>query len=133
MAEADNVGRYPHATPEGDPIPFEIVRPLGLIVQNFTDVAINNIAIPIDADYLVLRADVPCLIQLTPDVPAALPADGVYTPGLVFVDGGDSMVVDHNAATEFSVIRFTDESGVIIVQTMTKYKDIRKAAQMERA
>lgn len=132
MAEADTKQLYPQATPLGTPIPFEIVRPLGLIVQGFTDVAVSNVAIPTTADFLILRATTPCYVQFTENVAAVDPANGTHTVGLVYVDAEEVLVIDHNAAPEFSVIRATAENGDLIVQTCTKYADIRKAAQTER-
>lgn len=132
MAEADTKQLYPQATPLGTPIPFEIVRPLGVIKQAFTNVAASNITIPEDAGYLVLRADADCYVQLTTDIVAAVPADGTHVDGLVFVGQNEIVVIDHNAATEFSVVRAGATSGTLIVQTMQKYADVRKIAQTER-
>lgn len=132
MAEADTVGRYPQSTPGGEPIPFEIIRPLGLIKKSFSDVAASNVALPDGADFLVLRATEDCLIQFTIDTAAALPADGVHVAGLLFLGVGEVQVIDHNAATEFSVIRAGADSGILYIQTCSKYADIRKSAQLER-
>lgn len=129
MAEPDTKGLYPHATPLGQPIPFEIVRPLGLIIQPFSGVATNNVAIPEAAGFLILRADADCLVELA--TTTAVPADGVHTPGLIFVGEGEVVVIDHNAAAQFSVIAAGAEDGTLIVQTVTKYSDIRKTVQTQ--
>src|SRR5688500_9784056 len=120
MAEQD---LYPQATPLGQPIPFEIIRPLGLIVQAFTNVAVSNVAIPAAADFLVLRANTPCYVQFTENVAAVDPANGVHTVGLVYIGAEEVIVIDHAVAVEFSVIRAGSEDGELIVQTCTKYKD----------
>lgn len=130
MAEQD---LYPQATPLGQPIPFEIIRPYGLIVQAFTDAAASNVTIPAAAEFLVLRADTPCYVQLTENVAAASPADGVHTVGLVYVGAEEIIVIDHAEAIELSVIRASSVNGTLIIQTCTKYKDIRKQVQMDRA
>lgn len=129
---ADTVGRYPQSTPDGQAIPFEIIRPLGLLVQPFNGVAVNAVALPSDADYLVLRAvGASCYIHLGGNV--AVPAAGVHTLGVVYIGDGEVIVIDHNAAATISVIRAAAEDGTLIVQTGTKYKDIRKSAQLERS
>lgn len=126
----DDKQRYPQSTPDGEAIPFEIIRPLGLILVAFSSVASANITIPAGAGFLVLRADADCLIQL--DGVVAVPADGVHIVGLVALNAGEILVLDHNGAATLSVIRYGTTNGVLKVQTITKYADIRKSAQLER-
>lgn len=132
MAE-DTRRRYPQATPDGDAIPFEIIRPYGLIIVPVTDVPSGLYSIPANASFLVLRATQPCYMLLGDVAIAAAPAYGVHTPDLVYIDGGEVLVIDHDNAANFSVLRMTGESGLLIVQTCRNYTDIRKSAQFDRA
>lgn len=126
---ADTLGLYPQATPKGDSIPFEVIRPLGFLKQAFTSAAVNGVVIPAAADLLVLRADQDCLVQLGGN--AVVPANGVHTLNLVFVGQGECVVIDHNAAATFGVIRLTAD-GTLTVQTLAKYRDVRKNISMTR-
>lgn len=123
--------QYPQATPDGEAIPFEIVRPLGLLHINFTNVASEDAAIPAEAGFLVLRAkEADCWVML--DGPAVVPADGVHEDGLIFVGKDEIIVIDHNEAATISAMRVGTDDGYLVVQTCLAYADIRKRAQQER-
>lgn len=126
----DSRGLYPHATPDGEPIPFEIVRPLGLITRSVLTAVSANTNIPAAAGFLVLRSDVKSYIGL--DRAAIVPVVGTYEANLVFIDAGEVMTIDHNGAAYFTVIAATGDEGSLVVQACTSYKDIRKYAQMDR-
>lgn len=130
---AESLGLYPFSSPDGQAIPFDIIRPLGLIKQDFNGVASGNIAIPATAELLVMMTTQECFVQL--DGAVAAPADGVHTTGLFIIPAGAVFVIDHNAAASFSVIRVgatADYDGTLYVMTATKYKDLRKSAQFAR-
>jgi hypothetical protein len=126
----ETLGLYPHSAPDGTPIPFDIVRPLGLIRQDFTAVASAEIAIPTNAELLLLMATQECLMQL--DGVVAIPANGVHTLGLIAIPGATAVVIEPNGALTFSVIRLGSDDGTLYVQTITKWKDLRKTAQFNR-
>lgn len=130
MAVADSAQRYPQATPDGQPIPFEIIRPLGLILQAFTSVPVNAVAIPAGADFLVLESTQACLVRFGANV--TVPANGVHTTDLVYLSADVIKVIDHNAAASFSVVQAGAESGTLYVQTCQKYSDIRNPVQDAR-
>lgn len=130
MAEADRQ-LYPQATPLGEPIPTEFLRPLGLIKQAFTTVAVNDIAIPAAADYLYIEATTDCYVRFDDDITA--PANGDHTVGLTVILASNGKLIDHGTAVTFSVIRAGDADGIVYVQTCTRYADIRKLSQAARA
>lgn len=131
MAASPDVRKlYPHATPGGEAIPFDIIRPLGLVVQAFGAAAVNDVAIPAAADYLYMEATEDCYVQLDDD--AAAPANGAHTLGLIVLLAGTGKVIDHNAAEVFGVIKAGADDGTLFVQTISKYADVRKPAVSER-
>jgi hypothetical protein len=132
MAQTDDIGRYPQSTPKGDPIPYEIVRPLGLVRIAVQDAAVNGVAIPDAYSFLVLRSSAACFVRLNGN--AAIPALSTYTANYVYVDVDEVIVIDHNMADTLGVIKAdsTDDDGVLVVQVCETYKDIRKTAQLDR-
>lgn len=121
---------YPFSTPSGDPIPLEIIKPYGLIRVDFTDEVSAQVSIPTGTGFLVLRATTACYMRLGGS--AAIPAAGDHIVNLVFVDAGEVVVIDHALHTFFTVIQYA-AAGVLHVQTVIKYTDVRKSAQMDRA
>lgn len=123
--------RYPLSTPDGRPIPFDIIRPYGLIKQSFTDTPVNDVVIPEGADFLYIEATEDCYVRIGDDVTA--PTNGVHTLGLIVILARTGKVIDHNAAAAFGVVRAGADNGIVYVQTCTKYADIRKAVILERS
>lgn len=128
--EPDDIGRYPQSTPAGEPIPFEIVRPLGIIKVEVSATPSNDIALPDVNSFLVLHTNAACYVVLDGD--GAVPVTDTYTANVVFVDTDEVIVVDHNAAETIGVIAAGTDEGTLHVQVCEKYKDIRKTAQLER-
>jgi len=128
-SQPDTLGLYPHSAPDGTPIPFDIVRPLGLIRQDFTAAASGNIAIPSDAELLAFMSTQECIVKF--GAAATVPANGVHNIDMIVIPAGGLLVVDHNFATTFSVIALADE-GTLYVQTIKKWKDLRKQSQFNR-
>lgn len=131
MAQAaDDVGRYPQSTPNGAAIPFEIIRPLGVIKVAIQAAAINGTALPDVGSFLVFHANAPCYVVL--GASAVVPVANTYTAATIFIDADEVLVIDHNAATIFGVIRATAVDGTLHVQVCEKYVDIRKTVLLER-
>lgn len=130
MAVNPDLGLYPHSAPDGTPIPFDILRPAGLILQAFTNVAVNNIVIPSTAEVLVIQTTADCILRFGADV--SVPANGVNLSNAVFLTPGFVWSIDHNAATKFGVIRAGAANGTIYVQLATRWKDLRKVQQFNR-
>ncbi len=125
---------YPQATPSGDPIPFEIIYPFGVIIQPFTGTVSGSVTIPEAADFLVFRCNMPCIVRF--NAVAEQPTAGTHLTNAVYVDGYESIVIDHNDAVTFTVISAisgTGNDGTLVVQTCIKYTDVRKLAQLQRA
>lgn len=126
----DTVGRYPQSTPDGAAIPFEIIRPLGVIKVAIQAAAIDGTALPDVGSFLVFHATAPCYVVLNGN--AAVPVANTYTADVIYIDADEVLVVDHNAATDFGVIRATAVDGTLHVQVCEKYVDVRKTVQLER-
>lgn len=122
--------QYPQATPDGEAIPFEIIRPLGAGFRTTTSVS-QTFAIPATAGFLVLRAkEADCWVMLGAD--AVVPVGGAHVEGLLYVADGEIVVIDHNGALSLGVIRAGVSDGRLIIQTCLTYADIRKKALQER-
>lgn len=126
----DSVGRYPQSTPDGDAIPFEIVRPAGCIKVAIQAAAINGTVIPDINSFLVFHASAACYVVLNGNA-AALVAN-TYTPDVIFIAADEVVVIDHNGATTFGVIRAEAVDGTLHVEVCKKYVDVRKSVQLER-
>lgn len=118
MAAAPDLSIYPFIDENGNCIPLDIVRYLGLIKQTFGAAAVNNVVIPV-CDFLILWADQDCYIQLNGN--AVIPADGVHSTDLIFLPAKTFEVVFHKAFLKFGVIRSTVD-GILEVQTCLKWK-----------
>jgi hypothetical protein len=119
---------YPFASSNSQAIPLDILKSAGLMAIAFgTSDAIDGIAIPASAEFLVCYASEDLYIQL--DGAAAIPADQVFVPLLHFVPGESVKVIDFGAATTFSVVSASGLVGRLVVEFSVKWKDIRKVGQ----
>lgn len=130
-AQPDILGLYPHSAPDGTPIPFDIVRPHGLIITPFAAAAIDNIPIPASAELLVIQATHDCIIAI--GAAATVPAPGAFAANHFYITPGVTWILDHNAAAVFGVIRASTSDGTLYINAVKKWKDLRKSAQFARA
>lgn len=124
MAVQD-IKAYPLSTPGGLPIPLDIIRCAGLIKQAFSAVAVNGVVIPA-CDYLFLYSDQKCVVALGRNV--VIPANGAFEADEYVIPPGTLMIIDHQQATTLGVIRIAFD-GVLWIQCVEKYKDVRKSVQ----
>lgn len=126
---AELLGLYPLSSPDGQAIPYEVIRPIGLIRQDFTDTGSAAITIPAAAELLSLFANATCIVRF--GATAAVPANGAHDIDSILVAANTYMNVDHNGAANFSVIGVS-EAGTLFVTTVQKWKDVRKTTQYAR-
>jgi len=129
VATAELRSLYPLSSPDGQAIPYEVIRPIGLIRQDFTDTPSAAVTIPAAAELLSLFANATCVVTF--NAASAVPANGVHQLDSILLAANTYMNVDHNAAATLSVIGVS-ESGTLFITTVEKWKDIRKTAQYTR-
>lgn len=129
MAQNETLGLYPHSTPSGEVIPYDIIRPLGITRKDFTDIASGLIAIPSNADILALFATEDCIISFA--ATAVAPVDGTFVANCMVVPARTYVNIDHNAATTFSVIGIVGP-GTLFVTAVQKWNDTKKFSQYQR-
>lgn len=81
---ADLKTLYPLATQDGTPIPFEVVQPIGCLVEDFTDVSSPVRILPTDDCVLAIYSPKDILIKFGGQS-AVIPSDGNYGENLIFI------------------------------------------------
>jgi hypothetical protein len=121
---------YPLTTPQGEPIPLDVVRVHGLGRIDVTNTD-KEIALATEIEILVLYATEMCIVRLGVSA-ASVPASLAYLADAVLVPADQFMVIDKNEATELHAIRF-DTDGVLWINGIRAWQDTKKAAQFNRA
>ena len=120
---------YIFGTTKGDAIPFNIARPKGCIIHNFTDVVSGPFVLPDISLPYVLLADVDCLVgfNVIPDRNSV-----IHQPSVVFVPAGKEVAVAPlNDSVKVQALR-AGESGKLIVQSFELYKAIGREVLQEQ-
>ena len=125
----DPLGLYPLSTPGGNPIPFEICRPVGLIRIAFATAVSGQIVIPASAELLVLSTDKECIVRLGAN--ASIPASGSFLADSIELSPDTFWVVDPNGAAFLTVIRVAVD-GTLVINALKKWQDIQKPAVSDR-
>ena len=120
--------RYPLSTPDGKPIPLDVVKPVGLVVLPFTAVVSAAIAVPSDNEIISFYATEDCYIQF--GGVAAVPASGVYTANMLLVKKSFRLTVAPPSAT-FTVIS-AGTNGTLQAQFIDKWASVVLATQTAR-
>lgn len=131
MAQDDSQ-HYPLVDPSGKDIPFEVFRPLGLMVQDIADTVSSAKTLPVTAELLIVYATDACIVRF--DAIASIPATNTHQTGSFFISPETWMTLDPNGAETFTVIGI--ESGVdgsLFINTTKKWKDLQKPAITNRA
>lgn len=127
MAEALRL--YPLTTPDGIPIPLDLIRLNGLGHISFTN-ADKEFTIPAEVEILVLYATEDCIIAL--DAAATIPADETYTENRMIVPSEQILVIDKNGAEVLHAIRVSAD-GELWVIGVRAWQDTKKAVQFSRS
>lgn len=128
----DLLGLYPLSKPDGDPIPYDVIRPLGLFSSAFTDSVAGPFAIPATPPDVTLSvfATSDCIIGL--DTTAAHVLDGSFQANMALIPGNTFMNIDHNGAANLTVVGIREGGGLLIVMISKKWQDTKKASLFER-
>lgn len=126
MSQENIYQLYPNATLDGQPIPFDVLLSSGIIIQPFTNVAVDNVAIPTETELLILYSDQNCFLSLSAAI--VLPANGAFGAGIHYIPANCMKIIDPDGATAFSVIRQT-ANGTLVVECAYKWMDAKKVTQ----
>lgn len=131
MSVENKLQLYPNATPNGIPIPMDVLLGFGLIRQSIGVAATNNIAIPAVTELLVIYGDasIGCYLQLGGNV--TVPALGAFVVNLHWIPPGSVKVIDPDGAAILGVIT-NSGAGTIHIECVAKWQDTRKSAQYTR-
>jgi hypothetical protein len=127
---AEPLALYPLASIAGQAIPYEVIRSIGLIRQDFEDVASSAVNIPANADILSLYASADCLIRF--DGIVEVPVNGALITNTMVIAGNTYINIDHNGASTFTVIGLRDPGGTLFVNAVQKWTDIHKPIRVRR-
>ena len=125
---ASTTQRYPLSSPDGDPIPLAVIRPLGLIKKTFTTTVSAAITIPDSVEILSFLATANCLISFGGT--ATAPVDGTNQANILHVVKG-MRVTAAPTATTFTVIGETT-SGILYCQLIDKWAGLALQTQYSR-
>lgn len=126
----ENLGLYPLSTFDGEAIPYEIIRPIGLIRQDFTDVVSAAVTIPAATELIAFFSTNHCIVRFNGN--AEVPANGVHVTNQIVIPAYTYMNVDHNGAATLTVIGLQDPGGMLFVTTVKRWHDMKKSVQFTR-
>lgn len=131
-AAPDTRELYPLTTPAGDAIPFEVFRPFGLLPVAITDAVSADITIPDGAELFLVYATIACIMRFG-ETNASVPASGTHQLDSCFIPSDTHMVIDPNAAAEFTIIgTLAGATGVIYINTTKRWKDLQIETMLDR-
>lgn len=127
---AEPLGLYPLSSSKGEAIPYDIIRPIGLIRQDFTDTVSAQFTIPASADTLFVWASNTCILGI--GATAVLPANGVHAANLIIIPAHTFMNIDHNGAAYGTVLGIEDPGGIAFIGTMQRWTDTEQVIRYTR-
>ena len=132
MADPDK--RYPLSTPEGQPIPFEILRPHSFLSKTFvTGASTAAISIPTDVQILSIFADEDCIVKFaTSAASAAALSDGVRVDDVAFVPRDNLIVLSPRVGFVTFAIRGLTADGTAKIQFIDHWAGVALASQFPR-
>lgn len=131
-AITDPPDMYPLATPEGNYIPLEVINPIGF-VKIVTDATVYVVSELVDADLIIIYADVPCNVRFD-GIAAIDPPAGVYQPDSLFLPEytvGGGLVLDARDAGgaswdgSVSAIQAKGQAGLLFMLEVVRYQHLR--------
>lgn len=118
--------RYPLSTPDGMPIPLEIMKPHSFLSKTFlTSASTAAITVPADVEIMSITCSEDCIIVF--GATATLPVDGVAIPDAVVVDQWLRVCVAPKASTFY--IRGLSADGEARIQFIEKWAGLAVQTQ----
>lgn len=111
---------YPLSTQEGVAVPFEVVQPIGCLMEDFTDSS-SPVRTLVTVDcILAIYANKDLLIKFGGQA-AVVPADGTYDENLIFVPKYTVYTVSPVSEKLAIVAANTGESGRCFINLLTRW------------
>lgn len=121
---------YPLSTQDGDAIPLDVIRPLGVLVQAFVAGTGETIALPTGYPVVVIHADKACFIGFDAD-PADL-VDGAFLADILYIPEASTITVSVPEGTTNISIMGQAEAGVAVIQMVQQWASISLQTQTVR-
>jgi hypothetical protein len=120
---------YPFATQDGKAIPLDIIRPAGLIIQEFTSNSNTALNSTEELDVAVFMASKPCTVSFDTEIP--YPAvNGTFYPGALIVPAGVIVTVKCPSSSLF--VRGLSEGGTLYIQAIERWAGLALSVQLQR-
>lgn len=130
MATSRPAELYPLSTQDGTPIPLDIIKPLGLIVQSFTGVTASFL-LPSDYPVVIITTDKACFLGF--DVDPFDIEDGAFIGGILYIPENSTMTVAiPEDVYSINVLAATNEAGSVVVQMVQQWASISLQTQSVR-
>lgn len=121
--------RYPLSSPDGTPIPLEIMKPHSFIQKSYlTASASTSIAVPTDVEIMSITVTEDCILKFNGT--AILPTDGVAIADAVLVEKYTRICIAPKAAT-FTLIGLSAD-GVANIQFIEKWAGLAVQTQYQK-
>lgn len=79
--------QYPLSTQDGDSIPLDVIRPVGMVFQTFVAGSWTAVTLPAGTDLVTIKADEDCYLDLLGTKTTALAA-GTYYASVLYIPKG---------------------------------------------
>lgn len=123
------VDLYPLATQEGTSIPLDVIKPKGVISKTFLmSTGSTAVTLPVGTSLILVRASVNCYIDFTGT--AQIPADGIYTADMMFLEAGTTYTVAP-PTTSVSAVGIA-EGGSLVIQVLETWAAIAQPVRLNK-
>lgn len=126
---ASTTQRYPLSTPDGTPIPMEIIKPHSFVQKNFiAGIVSAAVAVPTDVEIMSITTTEDCIIKFGGT--AALPVDNTPLLDSMFIDKNVRICLAPKAAT-FTIMGISLD-GVANIQFIEKWAGLAVQTQYQK-
>lgn len=126
---ASTTQRYPLSSPDGTPIPLEIMKPHSFLQKSFlTASASSAVTVPTDVEILSITTTEDCILKFGGT--ATLPTDNVAIADAVLVEKYTRICIAPKAAT--FTLRGLTADGVANIQFVEKWAGLAVQTQYQK-
>lgn len=126
---------YPFATAEGEYVPADILRPVGVISKSITSSGSSSaIAIPDGADSLLFQSSSAALVQfgMNDTITATALADGTLKADSVYIPANMICLISPPAGHTHFAVRAISAPGTLITQILESWNALSTASKYVR-
>lgn len=116
---------YPFSDRDGEPIPLDIVDPLGILVKSFGSSGVTTLTLPALFELGHLYSLVGCIVQYQGTLPDLLqpPTDATSFPNSILVPPG-TIITSRMTPGPVRIIPFTGNAGSVVFQAVRKWASL---------